>query len=61
VEVDPDARWHLPQSGWHTRAGWSPFAGHEVRGRVAKVCLRGKEVFRDGTLNVEPGTGRVLF
>jgi carbamoyl-phosphate synthase/aspartate carbamoyltransferase/dihydroorotase len=61
VEVDPDAPWRFPQSGWYTRAGWSPFAGHEVRGRVAKVCLRGKEVFRDGTLNVEPGTGRVLF
>ncbi len=61
VEVDPDETWRLPESGWHTRAGWSPFAGTPVRGRVVRVCLRGRDVFLNGKLDAEPGTGRVLF
>ena len=61
VEIDPDAAWEFPSDGWFTRAGWSPFAGHEVRGRVVRVRLRGREVYSEGTLDAEPGTGRVLF
>ena len=61
VEVDPEATWQFPQNGWHTRADWSPFAGREVHGRVMRVCLRGRDVFLDGKLNAEPGTGRVVF
>jgi len=61
VEVDPDAAWRFPERGWYTRAGWSPFAGREARGRVVSVRLRGRDVFLDGKLNAEPGTSRVLF
>ena len=61
VEIDPDVVWRLPMTGWRTRANWSPFSGQEVRGRVASVTLRGREVFVNNELNAEPGTGRVLF
>lgn len=31
----------------YTRAGWSPFAGRRVRGRVRRVMLRGALAFVD--------------
>jgi hypothetical protein len=33
-------------------------AGRQVRGRVTRVVLRGKEAFRDGKVLAEPGYGR---
>ena len=60
VEVDPNASWEIPLHGWHTRADWSPFAGMRVWGRVRRVVLRGKEVFRDGQVLAPPGAGRHL-
>jgi carbamoyl-phosphate synthase/aspartate carbamoyltransferase/dihydroorotase len=58
VEVDEDAVWEIPERLPFSRAGWTPFAGTKVRGRVARVVLRGREVFRDGRVLAEPGTGR---
>ena len=60
IEVDADARYDFPARGWRTRAGWSPFAGMPARGRVLRVVLRGREVYRDGRVLAEPGSGRVL-
>ena len=61
VEVDVDAAYVLRNEQMKTRCGWTPFAGKEVRGRVMRVVLRGKEVFADGEVLASPGTGRVLF
>ena len=58
VEVDPDEPHVLGAAGAHTRCGWTPFEGREVRGRVRRVVLRGEEVFRDGQVLAAPGTGR---
>ncbi len=60
VEVDPRARWEIPAHGWHTRANWTPFVGVKVQGRVKRVVLRGKEVYRDGRVLALPGSGRPL-
>ncbi|MCS7039001.1 MAG: hypothetical protein NZP34_05310, partial [Caldilineales bacterium] len=60
IEVDTDAVYAFPAEGWHTRAGWSPFSGMPARGRVRRVVLRGREVFRDGRILAPPGSGRVL-
>ncbi|VDP70242.1 unnamed protein product [Echinostoma caproni] len=40
-----------------TRAGWSPFAGRRVRGRVRRVMLRGELSFVDNRVLVKPGYG----
>lgn len=61
VDVDVDARYELRDARQHTKAGWTPFAGHTVFGRVERVCLRGRDVFADGRLLAEPGSGHVLF
>ncbi len=58
VEVDPDAEWVLPEQGWLTNVGWSPFAGMRVRGRVVRTLLRGQVVFDDGQILARPGSGR---
>lgn len=60
IEVDAEAVYTFPSDGWFTRAGWSPFSGMPARGRVQRVVLRGREVFRDGRILAPPGSGRVL-
>jgi len=60
VEIDLGADWELHACEMHTRCGWTPFEGWKVRGRVIRVRLRGREVFRDGQILVEPGFGKNL-
>jgi dihydroorotase-like cyclic amidohydrolase len=40
-----------------TAAGWSPYAGRELRGRVCRVLARGETVFHDGEITAGPGRG----
>lgn len=57
VEVDPDAAWTIDPARLHSRCGWSPFAGREVRGRVTRVTARGMEMFDGETVLAPPGWG----
>ncbi len=57
VEIDPAAAWEIHADQMYTRCGWTPFEGMKVRGRVQRVVLRGREVFRDGEVLAAPGTG----
>ena len=61
VEVEMDKVYELDDAGMHTRCGWTPFAGRTVKGRVAKVVLRGETVFDGERVLAAPGSGRVLF
>jgi carbamoyl-phosphate synthase/aspartate carbamoyltransferase/dihydroorotase len=58
VEIDPEQRWVVRPEAAQTRAGWTPFAGREMHGRVTRVVLRGSEVYRDGKVTGPPGSGR---
>lgn len=58
IEVDVEARWVVRGSELHSRAGWSPFEGWSLRGRVQRVVLRGVEAYREGEVRVAPGFGR---
>jgi carbamoyl-phosphate synthase/aspartate carbamoyltransferase/dihydroorotase len=58
VEIDPEAEWILHGAEQQTRAGWTPFEGRPMRGRVTRVTLRGEEVLRDGEVLAAPGSGR---
>jgi len=58
VEVDEDAAYEIHNADLHSRCGWTPFEGRQVKGRVRRVVLRGREVFKDGNILVEPGYGR---
>ena len=43
-----DEEWTIPASPAHSRAGWTPFAGRKVVGRVKRVVLRGEIAYVDG-------------
>lgn len=60
IEVDPEVAWEIHAADLHTRCGWTPFEGRQVRGRVQRVMLRGQEVYRDGEVLAPPGYGRNL-
>jgi len=58
IEVDPHATWEIHANTMLTRAGWTPFEGWRVHGRVTRVVLRGNEAYRDGHILVPPGFGK---
>ncbi len=58
IEVDEDARYELRPETLHSRCRWTPFEGWQVKGRVTRVVLRGREAFKDGSILVEPGYGK---
>jgi carbamoyl-phosphate synthase/aspartate carbamoyltransferase/dihydroorotase len=60
IEIDPDYEWEIHADESFTRCGWTPFESMPVRGRVHRVVLRGREVYRDGEVLVQPGYGRDL-
>ena len=58
VEVDEQSVYEIKASEMHSRCGWTPFEGWQVKGRVTRVVLRGREAFNHGQILVEPGFGR---
>jgi len=58
VIVDPNVQWKIEGANMRTRCRWTPFEGWQVRGRIAKVFLRGQIVLDDGQITVEPGYGQ---
>jgi dihydroorotase len=57
--VDPDERWAVSAGHLQSRAGWSPWEGRELCGRVKYTVLRGTLVYREGVFLGEPA-GRPL-
>ena len=58
VEVDENAKYEIRASEMHSRCGWTPFEGWQVKGRVTRVILRGQEAYRDGQILAAPGFGQ---
>ncbi len=58
VEVDPDDEWEIKAANLYTRCKWTPFEGRKVSGRVRRVVLRGQDIYRDGQVLAQPGSGR---
>ncbi len=59
VEVDM-AEYRLSDAGLQTKAGWTPFAGRPVIGKVSRVVLRGAAVYENGSVLARPGSGQVI-
>ncbi len=60
VEVDLDAEWTISNDGLFTKAGWTPFAGMKIKGKILKTVLRGETVFENGEIKNAP-SGKVIF
>ena len=58
--VDPGPAWEITDDAVVSRAGWTPYAGRTVRGRVEVTLLRGRVVAREGRLLDGPPAGRFL-
>lgn len=58
IEVDVDCEWQPDASRMYSRAGWTPFAGWRLRGRVIAVTLRGQLAYDGERVLAPPGTGR---
>ena len=58
VEVDENAEYEVRGAELHSRCGWTPFEGWQVKGRVTRVVLRGEEAYKDSKVLAEPGYGR---
>jgi allantoinase len=57
VVLDPDESWVVDPAQLTTAAGWSPYAGRTVRGRVAHVFSRGEHVLERGEVLARAGRG----
>ncbi len=60
VLVDPTSRRELRDEEVVSRAGWTPYAGRQVQGRLVMTFVRGRLVAREGRPIGEPGWGKLL-
>jgi allantoinase len=58
--VDPDTTWAVDPTELATRAGWSPYSGRQLRGRVVRVIARGEQVFDGEGVLGAPGRGALV-
>jgi dihydroorotase len=56
IEVDIGTTSVIETEGLHTKCGWSPFSGAQVRGRLRRVQYRGALAFVDGEI-MRPQSG----
>jgi allantoinase len=55
--LDPDAEWEIDPARLVTAAGWSPYSGRRVSGRVIAAYSRGRLVWDGERVLGEPGDG----
>lgn len=60
VAFDPTKQWTVQVADMQSNAGWTPYDGFEVPGRVSLVLSRGRVVY-DGELRSASGDGRVVL
>ena len=58
--VDPELAWTVRDEDVLSKAGWSPFAGRTLRGRVVRTYLGGRLAAADGKVLARPGWGRFV-
>jgi len=60
VVIDPHASWCVTPETLHSNAGWSPYEGRTLQGRIIRTLVRGHLVY-DGTNVVgRPGDGEFI-
>jgi dihydropyrimidinase len=57
---DPEPRAPLDEATLHSRAGYSPWHGFEVQGRVVRTISRGVTVYADGRVGGDLSHGRFV-
>jgi allantoinase len=60
VVFDPDAGWTVRAENLHSGAGWTPYEGMALRGRVTHAIVRGRLAFQHDRVLARPGDGRFI-
>jgi dihydroorotase (multifunctional complex type) len=60
VLVDPYAHWTVSDGDILSKAGWSPYSGKTLTGRVVATYLRGKSIMDNGRVVSDPGYGNFI-
>jgi dihydroorotase-like cyclic amidohydrolase len=59
-EVDENEEWTIENDKLFTKSKWSPFDGWKMKGRVKRVVIRGKTVFKNGRILADAGSGKII-
>lgn len=57
---DAGEPWTIDESELHSNAGWSPYHGRTLSGRIVRTVSRGVDVWDGDTLTAGPGHGRFV-
>jgi allantoinase len=60
VAYDPSARTRITAADSHSSAGWSPYEGYEIPGRITATFVRGTRVCSNGAIVAGLGHGRFV-
>ncbi len=60
VEADTDISYVIENKNLLTKCGWSPFNGWSVKGKVSRVVLHDREVYKNGTILAPCGSGKII-
>lgn len=60
VIFDPNQKWTVRGSEQHSAAGWTPYEGMELTGKVETTIVRGQVVYENGEFKVDNGFGQFV-
>ncbi|WP_042168565.1 dihydroorotase [Paenibacillus gorillae] len=60
VIIDPTVAWTMDEQELHSSAGWSPYNGMEMQGKVTHTFVRGTTVYEAGVVTGKPGVGQFI-
>ena len=61
VEVDTDLEWTVRASHQHTKAGWTPYEGWDLRGKATKTVLHGMLAYDGESVLAQMGAGKEVI
>jgi len=60
VEIDLKKEWVIKAKSLQSKCSWSAFEGKKVKGKLARVFLRGRKVYENGKILAKKGYGEKL-
>ncbi len=60
VVFDPEVSWTLNTEDMRSSAGWTPYDGMTVNGKIIRTLLRGKTIYDGTEVTAEPGYGQFI-
>jgi allantoinase len=58
--VDPTRQWTIHAEDMHSHAGWTPYDGLKVDGKIIRTVLRGNTIYDGESVVAQPGDGQFI-